>query len=82
MRLPLQLGTKSSSTLPSQSSSIASQLASVGAGAPGVQLSTTSPRTQLVAPLALQAPVPQLVVTGTKSSSTIPSQSSSIRLQF
>jgi hypothetical protein len=54
-----------------------SQPASVLAGAPDWQLSISCPATQLVAPLALQAPMPQLVAALVKSSSMTPSQSSS-----
>ena len=75
------VGTKSSSTCPLQSSSMPLQTESLAAGVPGVQLSLTTPPTQDVLPVAAQAPTPQLVAVGTKSSSTVPSQSSSIPLQ-
>jgi hypothetical protein len=42
-----------------------SQVASLSAGKPGVQLSTSWPATHAVAPLAAHAPTPQLVATGT-----------------
>src|SRR4051812_46378867 len=70
-------GAKSSSIEPSQSSSTPSQVASVVADAVAWQLSRTCPSTQLVAPMAAQAPTPQLVAAGAKSSSIEPSQSSS-----
>jgi len=49
-------GAYSSSVLPSQSSSRPLQSESSAAGVPGVQLSTTEPPTQDVAPVAEQAP--------------------------
>ena len=66
---------------PSQSSSTPSQVASLSAGAPAVQLSWTEPPTQEVAPVDAQAPVPQEVGCETKSSSVKPSQSSSMPSQ-
>jgi hypothetical protein len=53
--------TKSSSTWLSQSSSTLLQLASLAAGVPGVQLSTSEPLTQLVEPVEAQPPTPQVV---------------------
>src|SRR6188768_4235563 len=53
------------------------QVASAAAGVPVWQLSRSWPSTQLVAPVAAQAPTPQLVAAGAKSSSIEPSQSSS-----
>jgi hypothetical protein len=47
--------------LPSQSSSIASQVASFAAGVPTVHESTMDPETQDVAPVAAQAPTPHIV---------------------
>jgi hypothetical protein len=41
------------------------QEASLDPGVPGVQLFTTLPATQLVVPLAEQAPTPQVTGTGT-----------------
>jgi hypothetical protein len=58
-----------------------SQVASSAAGDPGVQLSSSTPPTQEVTPLDVQAPTPQLVGAETKSSSAVPSQSSSIPSQ-
>ena len=62
--LPQVVGvdTKSSSVWPSQSSSIASQVSSFAAPAPGAQESVTCPFVQEVVPLASQAPVPQPVL--------------------
>ena len=57
--------TKSSSMTPSQSSSVPSQLVSLGAGLPGAQLSVILPETHSVLPLALHAPTPQLVAVPT-----------------
>src|SRR5258705_213828 len=57
------------------------QLASLAAGVPAWHESTTPPFVQVVAPAARQAPTPQLVGAATKSSSTWPSQSSSMALQ-
>jgi hypothetical protein len=62
---PLQEGAKSSSELPSQSSSLPSQLASSAAAGPGVHESTTLPPTQLVLPEAWQAPMPHEVCKAT-----------------
>src|SRR3990172_2011333 len=70
--------TESSSAAPSPSSSIPLQLESSGADVPGSQLSSTCPALQLVEPSAAQPPVPHDVVSAAKSSSTAPSQSSSI----
>ena len=53
--------TKSSSVVPSQSSSTPLQVESSAAGEPGVQESTTAPEIQLVDPVEAQAPVPQEV---------------------
>jgi hypothetical protein len=59
---------KSSSAAPLQSSSTPSQVESLDEGAtPGVQLSTTLPATQLVAPARAQDAKPQEVVVATKS---------------
>ncbi len=44
-------------------------------------MSTTWPLTQAFSPVEAQAPVPQVVGTGTYSSSVVPSQSSSMALQ-
>jgi len=52
-------GAKSSSAVPSQSSSALLQVESSAAGVPGVQLSTTAALTQEVVPVEAQAPTPQ-----------------------
>ena len=52
-----------SSFTPLQLSSTPSQVASFGAGIPGVQESITAPVTQLVLPAATQAPTPHVVAT-------------------
>jgi hypothetical protein len=49
---------------------------------PAVQLFWTWPPTQLVLPVAVHAPTPQLTVCDAKSSSFCPSQSSSLALQL
>jgi hypothetical protein len=54
-----------------------SQLTSLGAGVPGVQLLCTTPPLQLVLPVLAHAPTPQVVATETKPSSTAPLQLSS-----
>jgi hypothetical protein len=71
---------KSSSAVPLQSSSTPLHMASSTAGVPGVQLSTTAPLTQEVEPVEAHAPRPHAVGAGTKSSSVVPSQSSSAPL--
>ena len=68
--------------MPLQSSSTPSQVASSAAAVPGVQLSTTAPDAQLVEPVEAHAPTPHVVGAGTKSSSVVPSQSSSTPLQM
>src|SRR5687767_14810555 len=52
-----------------------SQVVSPTAPAPATQLSSSTPPTQLEMPELAHAPMPQLVVTGWYSSSTVPSQS-------
>jgi hypothetical protein len=47
--------------VPLQSSSTPLQVASFGAGVPGVQLSSTVPSVHAVEPVAAQAPTPQVV---------------------
>src|SRR5687767_3045801 len=73
--------TVSSSICPSQSSSrpLPGQVGSsmAAAGAAGVQLSVGSPALQPDSPVLTHTPWPQLVGTGTKSSSASPLQSSS-----
>jgi hypothetical protein len=71
------VATNSSSAVPSQSSSRPSQIASLGAGAPGTHVSPGTPALQVVTPVDAHAPTPQLVATDVKSSSLVPSQSSS-----
>src|ERR1700759_2184536 len=72
---------RSSSTLPSQSSSmllpgaVASSMVVLGFLA--TQLSFTLPELHVRVPVDAHAPVPQLVAVTAKSSSTLPSQSSS-----
>src|SRR5262245_49931081 len=58
-------GAKSSSSRPSQSSSMLSQVASDGAGVPGVQVSPTMPPEQTLMPDAAHAPTPHVVGSGT-----------------
>ena len=72
---------KSSSATPSQSSSRPSQMASSAAGVPGVQVISIAPPTHDSTPEAVQAPVPQVALAPTKSSSKKPSQSSSMPSQ-
>jgi len=67
--------------MPLQSSSTPSHVASSAAGVPGVQVSPSAPPVQLVLPVEAHAPTPQDVGAGTKSSSAVPSQSSSAPLQ-
>ena len=49
--------------MPSQLSSTPSQVTSVAAAVPGLQLSTGAPAMQAVDPVRAQAPVPQVVTT-------------------
>src|SRR5262245_42526527 len=70
-----------SSATPSQLSSRPSQVASEAAGDPGVHVFCSTPATQEIAPAAWQAPTPHVVSADWKSSSAVPSQSSSIPLQ-
>ena len=72
----------SSSILPSQSLSIPSQVASLVAGVPAVQLSWTLPLTQEVVPVAAHWPKPQVVGCETYPSSTWPLQSLSTPSQL
>src|SRR3954447_21454193 len=57
------------------------QVASLAAGAPGTQLLFVLPPEHVSMPVLAHAPVPQLVMVATKSSSAVPLQSSSIPLQ-
>jgi hypothetical protein len=59
-----------------------SQTESSAAGEPGVQVSPKAPPVQVVLPVAVHAPTPQVVGTGMKSSSGVPLQSSSSPLQM
>src|SRR5262245_58764996 len=63
--VPEQLGTKSSSTALLQLSSTPLQLASFGAGTPGMQLFCSLPPMQLVLPVRWQPPMPQFVAVET-----------------
>jgi len=81
--VPQVVGTEmySSSVELSQSSSAPLQTESSAAGVPGAQLSTTEPLMQLVERVEAHAPTPHVVGVGMKSSSVVPSQSSSAPLQ-
>src|SRR6187549_2274062 len=68
--------------MPLQSSSTRLHTLSLAAGSPGRQESSTCPAAQLVLPVAVQAPMPQVVASALKSSSNRPSQSSSTPSQL
>ncbi len=70
--------TNSSSVSASQSSSMPLQRESSAAGVPSVQVSVSIPSAQTSWPVEEQAPMPQLVGGAGWSSSTMPSQSSSM----
>jgi hypothetical protein len=76
--VPEHEGTKPSSATPLQFSSTPLQVASLGRGAPGVQLFVTAPPTQLVEPERAHAPMPQVMKTDAYCSSLVPLQLSSM----
>src|SRR5262245_6840567 len=74
--------TYSASAVPSPSSPPLSQPCSSMAAGPGVHVLPDTPPVQVVTPVDAQAPMPQVVGVPTKSSSAVPSQSSSTLSQL